>query len=253
MIMDVCGAHKTAIAESLNVTEAVFSPDGKWVYFAASKGTDTVTDIYRASPVGGPALPVVTWENSAEKWISFSQDMSLMAFCSDRDGTWQIYICNTLGEQPIRLTDFGANCIKPEFSPDGKELVYLSDALNTAGRYDIWIYDRIYATNNPVTQNANVKDFCWFPDSKKMVFSTGMNLTELNSVDLTSFRFAKLLIKGTPKDYSEISPSIVQYQGKLKILYVREDQDGKRKVFMTSPDGTDDTRIINSKGSDWLR
>jgi Tol biopolymer transport system component len=252
MIMDVCGAHKTAVAESLNVTEAEFSPDGKWVYFAASKGADTATDIYRVSSVGGPALPVVTWKGSAERWISFSQDMSLMAFCSDRDGTWQIYICNPLGEQPIRLTDFRANSIKPEFSPDGKKLVYLSDALNSAGRYDLWIYDRIYVTNNPVTQNANVKQYCWFPDSKKLVFTTGMNLTELDIVDITSFRFAKLLIKGNVKDYSEISPLLVQYQGKLKILYVREDQDGKRKVFMTSPDGADDTRIVNSKGSDWL-
>lgn len=253
MIMDICGAHKTIVAESLNVAEAVFTPDGKWIYFAASKGEDTSTDIYKVSSVGGPALPVITRDGSSEKWISFSQDMSLMAFCSDSGDRWQIYTCNPQGEQPIRLTDFKANSIKPEFSPDGKKLVYLSDALNSGGRYDLWIYDKIYSTNNPLTQYANVKDYSWFPDSKKILFSTGMNLTELNVADIESFRFAKLLIKGNTKDYNETSPSLIQYQGKLKILYVREDQNGNRKVFMSSVNGTEDTRIINSSGSDWLR
>jgi hypothetical protein len=36
------------------------------------------------------------------------------------------------------------------------------------------------------------------------------------------------------------------------IIYTREYQDGTRKIYQVKTDGTDEKRIVNSKGNDWL-
>ena len=251
-MMDISGTRKRVIMDSCIFSDGTFSPDGTWFYYAATPcGKGKSSDIYRSKSTGGPSFPVIQWENSNEKSISFSRDMKYMLFCSDRDGSSQIYLTNPEGEKPIRITEESAKHVQPSFSTDGNVIAYLSDKWNSGGKFDLWVYDRINGVHKPITRNSNVKSYCWRDDSRTILFSSGANVLDINSVDIVAFRFSKLIEHDTVKTWSDLTPRIMQFAGKEKVVYTREYENGEKQLFWVNLDGRGDRVIVNSKGSDW--
>jgi len=58
-----------------------------------------------------------------------------MAFASDRDGDFDIYLMNTDGTRPINLTDNTANDLELAWSPDGTQIAFTS---NRDGNFEIY-------------------------------------------------------------------------------------------------------------------
>jgi Tol biopolymer transport system component len=50
-----------------------------------------------------------------------------IAFVSDRDGKWEIYIMNIDGSDQKRITDNASFEWGPHFSPDGSKIAFVSD------------------------------------------------------------------------------------------------------------------------------
>lgn len=67
-----------------------------------------------------------------------SPDGSKIAFMSSGRGAtnWEIWVMDTNGSNPRRLTDNGNNDGLPTWSPDGKSIAYISDA---GGAWSIWV------------------------------------------------------------------------------------------------------------------
>src|SRR2546426_117937 len=57
----------------------------------------------------------------------WSPDNRQIAFASDRDGNWEIYVMNADGSDPVRLTDNVASDLYPGWSPDGSKITFESD------------------------------------------------------------------------------------------------------------------------------
>ena len=57
---------------------------------------------------------------------SFSPDGSKIAFFSDRDGDYEIYVMNADGSNQTRLTNNPAVDAKASFSPDGSKIAFNS-------------------------------------------------------------------------------------------------------------------------------
>lgn len=252
-LIDLTGAKRRLVVDSSTHIEAAFTPDGKWIYYtAANCNKNQSSDIYRTPCEGGPSYKIITWNESAEHSISFSNNNEYMLFCSNKDGKDQIYLSNPAGEHPLKITDVQANNYKPEFSPDDRYIGYLSDRSNFGGKLDLWVYDRINATHNQITQNSNVKSFCWLSDSKSIIYSSGTNLLDLTKVDITAHRYSKLNNNIAIKTFSEKNPKIIFIDGEETVIYEREFGDGEKQIFGTKPDGTGERCIVDSKGTDWF-
>lgn len=252
--IDLSGANKRVCADSCVVTEALFSPDGRWLYCAASTSCeDSLTDLYRTLPDSGVMLPVVAWKKSAENGMAFSPDFSELVFCSDRDGSRQLYLTNPEGERPLRLTDASGNHTRPGFSPDGACIAYCSDQDNIHGGTDLWVFDRSSGKHRPLTRDSWVTGYCWIDSSNKIVYSSGIDFPELMTVDVATGQTAKLITSpASSRKSKETDPRFIVFKDGGKIVYVREFENHERHIYRVSPDGSGDQCIVRSSGSDWL-
>jgi len=86
-------------------------------------------DIFRLSRSGGSEnvqpLASLIVSTAHETSPRYSQDGKRIAFVSNRSGSDEIWVCESDGENPIRLTSFrGPLAGSPNWSPDGKQIVF---------------------------------------------------------------------------------------------------------------------------------
>lgn len=252
MVMDINGENKYQFDLDGKVEEIRLTPNEQWIYAAVQGKHQKGTDIYRINPSGGEKVAVITWKNSSEKDMAFSSDNINMAFLSDRDGTPQVYLSDLYGNTPICLTDNQSYHEQPGFSPLDKYISYLSTEDNLGDKYDLWVLERNTGKKIRVTRNAGVRDYCWLDDEGTILYSSGINLVDLNVINLFSQENTKLITSTKPKTYSERKPTLIWYRNQKYILYVREYAKGERKLFLVDENGSNDRPITFNKGNCWL-
>jgi Tol biopolymer transport system component len=252
IIMSVSGASKHIVQDSISVKDMIFSPDGNWLYYSSSVCNSNSYDISRVRYDGGKPVPVIDWKGSSEQSISASPDNSTIAFCSDRDGSSQVYVCGFDGTRPVRITDSASDYTTPLYSPTGHYLAYLSNLGNYHESLDLWVYDMIKGVHRQITSHANVQSYCWLGDGETVVYSSGINIYDLNKVNVEQLRYSRLIIIDTLKTWSDITPHAIQLEGNEKILFVREFADGIKNVMIVNTDGKQVMKVIDSNGNDWL-
>ncbi|MBN1311722.1 MAG: PD40 domain-containing protein [Anaerolineae bacterium] len=92
-----------------------------------------------------------------------------LAFSSNRDGNFEIYILDMRSGEMTRRTDNPAADRSPKWSADGRELVFVS---NRAGNDDLYLLGG--SSKEPVrltTDPGSDRSPTWSPDGKSIVFS----------------------------------------------------------------------------------
>jgi TolB protein len=140
-----------------------WSPDGKQIAF---------TQI--SYPSGSPqaAIYVMSSDGTGAKLIArnaaepaWSPDGKLIAYSTSRDRNGQtcfeqctpsdeIYVANADGTSPRRLTNEKGEDASPAWSPDGKQIAYVSDNSNRGNSAnEIYVVDATGGTPRRITQN----------------------------------------------------------------------------------------------------
>jgi dipeptidyl aminopeptidase/acylaminoacyl peptidase len=109
------------------------SPDGRWVVFSvlepAYEEKDQVSDLWIA-PTDGSAKPRrLTFTKGAESGAAWSADSRMIAFSARRenDEANQIYVIDVVtGGEAIRVTNVSTGARGPQFSRDGKSILFQS-------------------------------------------------------------------------------------------------------------------------------
>ncbi|MEJ2208565.1 MAG: hypothetical protein P8129_05950, partial [Anaerolineae bacterium] len=107
-----------------------WTPDGKILY---SGCLGDACGIILMGPHGGDGRQIVA--GATETNPEASPDGRWVAFMSQRDGNWEVYVASLAGGDMQRLTDYPGNDGLPAWSPDGRWLAYVSDR---GGAWAVW-------------------------------------------------------------------------------------------------------------------
>jgi Tol biopolymer transport system component len=92
-------------------------------------------------------------------------------FATDRDGgDWEVYTVGIDGSNPRNLTRAKGMDYSPNWSPDGKSIVFVSER---DGNPDLYIMDADGGNQHRVTHDPTRKGIgtaAWSPDGKKLVY-----------------------------------------------------------------------------------
>jgi serine/threonine protein kinase len=134
-------------AEIVGVGEPVFesskmldgridvSPDGSLIVISRQGRPDE--DIDLMSTDGRSTRTLVPGNKSRNRNPVFSPDGGRIAFFSNRDGSYQVWVVNTDGSGLRRITDGSVGFLGAIWSPDGKKIISNSLSRRTAGVFSV--------------------------------------------------------------------------------------------------------------------
>ncbi len=136
--------------------DPVISRDGKFVVFASTQHNRT-SDIY-IKTVGSASMTQLTQDSGNDVMPTISPDGQKIAFCSDRGGSYSLYLMSIRGGQPVQLTT-GTVDLHPSFSPDGTRIVFSRQGENS-GRWELWVLDIKRPSTPEFIGNGLFPQFC---------------------------------------------------------------------------------------------
>src|ERR1043166_6488936 len=123
---------------------------------------------------------------------ALSPDGRSVAYISNRDGPYNVYVGLVHGGEPVQITHERAMKCRPSWSPDGSTLAY--SQLNDSGSWDIWEVPALGGSPRKVILNA--ADPSWTPDGRSLVYQ---NLTDQQIwISGTQGESAHALVHGVP-------------------------------------------------------
>ncbi|MFQ6037008.1 MAG: TolB family protein [Candidatus Aminicenantales bacterium] len=225
-------------APTTSETEALqkFSLRGKIVFQSNMDGDN---EIYMLTKDGLTKLTDNTWNDEYPVW---SPDGKNIAFTSDREGNYDIFMMNADGTGVIRLTSTPVDEKEPAWFPDAKSIVYtqlrkrfLKKGL-TLHRVDILTRktQRViprYARGHALSNVSPLGDLLVFTGKRRI----GWDVAVYSIPERKIF----FLDEGGKSCRARFSKD-----GK-KLAYVSSKADGKGDIWIMNPDGSGKTRVTD--------
>lgn len=154
-----------------------WSLDGQWIVCAVGPvfaKPDARVDIWKFRPDGSGTVNLTGGRAANNGFPHFSPDGRQIVLRSGRDGNHEIYLMNSDGSNPRRLTDNSATDTMPSFSPDGKQIAFSS---RREGDFEIYTLD-IGADGRPgktrrITDSPGFDMHPFYsPDGRWLVFTS---------------------------------------------------------------------------------
>jgi len=157
-------------------------PNQGTVILAIDEGTNTHLFAYHPLKLPLTRLTNDPWDDIAP---ALSPDGSRVAFASNRNGYWDLYILDFTSSETTRLTDSLEYDSAPSWSPDGQWIVH--ETYDEEGGLDLYVRSVdgtqpvVRLTNNPGADHSPA----WSPQGRKVAFvSTRSGESEIWLADL---------------------------------------------------------------------
>lgn len=197
--------------------------------------TSTPTDLPSSNPTATPpsaALPICQQPSQVEL------DQLTLAFAAYWDGDGEIYLVQADGSGLVQLTDNTTDETGPNWSPDGRQLAFVSD-LDQTPKFVVSDADgsnaAIVATGLEVSF-----DLVWSPTGRRIVFR---RVNDLVAVDVLTDVEVNLTLRRP--FLGPGLPSFAPEGDRMVLVGVMPDSAGppSRRLFTVRADGTDLTEL----------
>ncbi|MDE3135710.1 MAG: PD40 domain-containing protein [Acidobacteriota bacterium] len=195
--------HDDALALS-----PAWSPDGRFVYFASSRGG--TMNIWKIAAGGGEPEQITSGQGD-DAQLDVSSDGKRIVFSTWRTNVniAQADLTAKSEQQSARLltTDPVRNQMAPAYSPDGKHITYFSN-LKGAENESIWIANADGSNPVQLVRDSQVNVFpLWTPDSQHVVYRAepaGGSTADEYRIISASGGVPETMLKNATGDYFDI-------------------------------------------------
>jgi serine/threonine protein kinase/sugar lactone lactonase YvrE len=185
-------------------------------------------------PSPSRALARLTFGQGLQTEPAWSPDGRFIAYASDREGNFDIWVQPVGGGNPVQVTRSPAHDWQPDWSPDGNSIVFRSERDDGGGLFVVPAFGGRERKISPFGYRPR-----WSPDGQKILcLSPGERVNEYPSVFI-------VYLDGTSS--KEISTSVSANQSDAKLGLVGWHPDGQRISFLTDDGGFWTTPISGGK------
>jgi Tol biopolymer transport system component len=154
------------------------TPTGHIAFTSARLTGSRALFIMNAS--SGASAPVSSQAGVTNDYPALSPDGTKIAFSTNRDGNYEIYLINTDGTGTLRLTNDPGGDIAPAWSPSGTQLVYVRIATGS-GLQQIIRMNADGSSPTPLTVPGSAGEPAWSPDGSTIVYGQAGELWTMNA------------------------------------------------------------------------
>ncbi|MFC1983785.1 hypothetical protein ACFLVO_02065 [Chloroflexota bacterium] len=167
-----------------------------------------------------------------------------IAFASDRDGNFEIYVMDTDGSNQTRLTNNAADNKHPDWSPDGSRIAFRSE-LNWDE--EIWVMDADGSNQIPLTNNpADDSHPAWAPDGSRIAFASDRDENdEIYVMDADGSNQTRLT------NNSSIDRGPAWSPDGSRIAFW-SDRDGSSEIYLMDADGSNQAHSTDPSVEGWF-
>jgi predicted small metal-binding protein len=163
-----------------------------------------------------------------------------LAFASERDGGFEIYLMDADGSGPTRLTNNPADDREPAWSPDGSKIAF-------ARNFEIYVMDATGSGQTQLTHKTGGGDEfpTWSPDGSKIAFTHyGAPFGAIYVMNADGSSQTALTNNPDGNDF-EPAWSPVRPDGSSRIAFVSTHNFGHSEIYVMNPDGSGQTQLTN--------
>ncbi len=161
-----------------------------------------------------------------------------IAFVSKATGNKELYLMDYDGYHVQQLTSNGSINLNPDFSPNGRELIYSSFK---RGKSDLYRRELFTGTEVRIVSSGGTNGFgAWAPDGKRIAISMSKDgNAEIYLIDKDGRELARL----TTNPAIDVSPAWSPDGSRLAFV---SDRLGSPQIFIMAADGTGVHRLTTS-------
>ena len=167
-----------------------------------------------------------------------------IAFASERDGNFEIYVLDADGSHLRRLTTETGNDLEPAWSPDGERIAFM---VHRAGKSDVFIMRSDGSERQQLTDSEGDNYLPkWSPDGAQLVFvSERDGNPEIYIMKADGSDQSRL----TDNPGEDLYPSWSPDGSKMTFYSVRE---GRSELYMMDADGRNPQPLTNDNAPVWV-
>jgi Tol biopolymer transport system component/DNA-binding winged helix-turn-helix (wHTH) protein len=200
----------------------------------------------RSTPSAGPVARTarttqVTTSAGLDVAPSFSPDGSLLAYSSDRSGSFEIYTRPSDSNQgEIQITSDGGQNIQAAWSPDGRFIAY-----HSVLKRGIWIIPAVGGVPRQLTTSGSRP--AWSPDGLRIAYSSA-DVSSLSVNDLISA--AQTVIRLVPVSGGQPVDVVSGSTTSVRQFFPSWSPDGERILFSAVNGRAGELWTVRPNGSD---
>jgi TolB protein len=240
--MDYDGANQKQLTRqnSIALSPAV-SPDNTRVAFTSFSHGKADVEMYSLDLGRVVSFPRWPGTTSAPSW---SPDGSRLAFSSSQPGDPEIYVADSAGASPRRVTAFRGPDTQPVWNPKtGAQIVWVS---GRSGLPQLYIMDADGTNVQKITEGGYAVSPSWSPNGLFMAFSWIRRYgpgapggADIYVMDIATKQWIQLTHDSGRNDYPSWSPD-------NRHIVFQSTRSGREEIWTMLADGTRQQQLTNS-------